>query len=171
MVFTRLSTIKKKCKNVLKIAAMKRKEITDVMKSAIHISVTMMVVTVALDLIPGNSAMQQLVEERTVGMFSRIKFAMKPAILKNVFLMVMIVKQLDFLVTSIMMHIAVIIMATDSVMKAATMLHVAGMDLTVSHQLKSTKLFQEAFTLFWLYPKNNLMKKNKNILFGIFPCL
>ena len=169
MDFISLSTIKKKYKNVLIIIVMRRKEITDVMKSAILTSVTMMVVIVASGLIPGSSAMQQLMEERTVGMFSRIKSAMKPATLKNVFLMVMIVKQLDFPATNIMMLIAVIIMAMDTVMKVATMQPVAGMDLTVNHQLKSTKLFQAAFTLFWLSPKNNLMKKNKSILFATSP--
>jgi hypothetical protein len=139
MGFTRLSTIKKQFKDAFQIDAMRRKEITGVMKSAILTSVIMMVVIVVLDSILGSSAMLQLDKERTVGMFSRIKYVMKPAIQRSVFLMVMIVKQLGFLATNIMMHIAVIIMVMDIVMKDATMLHVAGMDLTVNHQLKSTK--------------------------------
>jgi len=110
MGFTRLSTIKKKFKDVFQIDAMKRKEITGVMKSAILTSVIMMVVIVVSDLILGSSAMLQLDKERTVGMFSRIKSVMNPAIQRSVFLMVMIVKQLDFLATNIMMLIAVIIM-------------------------------------------------------------
>ena len=148
---------------------MKRKEITDVMKNVTLTFVIMMEVIVDLDSILGSFVMQQLAEEKTVGMFSKIKSAMKRVTQKNVCLMDMIVKQLDFLATNIMMLIVVIIMAMGNVMKAATMLHVAGMDLTVNHQLKNTRLFQAAFTLFWLSQKNNLMRKNKNILFATSP--